>query len=241
MIETADTEGRGGAVFDTGAPVSASVRRKRKWGLIARIAAAGILGLLAVVAVGFVLFLTSISRYGTQQTVASADAIVVLTGGYQRVDEAFRLLEEKKGKRLLISGVNPSTSRYVLQETFAADEARFACCVDVDREALDTIGNAIETARWAEGHGFKSVIVVTNDYHMPRSLLELSRTMVDVELIPHAVVAGPRETAGTRNHADRYRVLFGEYAKYAAARLRTLVDAVGDGAHTQKAALSSGG
>ena len=122
-----------------------------------------------------------------------ADGIVVLTGGVARVDEAVKLLNEKKGERLLISGVHPSASRAVLAKTFAVDEDRFNCCVDVDHEALDTVGNAVETADWVAEHGYHSLLVVTNDYHMPRSLLELHSVLSDVELIPHAVVASQHQ------------------------------------------------
>ena len=140
-----------------------------------------------------------------------------------------KLLSDERGERLLISGVHPSASRKVLAKTFAVDEAQFACCVDIDRAALDTIGNAAETARWAADHGFTSLIVVTNDYHMPRSLLELHRAMKDVRLIPHAVVTGETGPQSPGEEMSRYRVLVGEYLKYAAALARTMVaPAAGD-------------
>ena len=43
---------------------------------------------------------------------------------------------------------------------------------DIDHAALDTIGNAEESAKWVNSHGYGRVIVVTNNYHMPRSLVE---------------------------------------------------------------------
>jgi len=53
----------------------------------------------------------------------------------------------------------------------------FECCVDLDYTAVNTIGNAVETRRWALNHGFHSLVVVTSNYHMPRAMLELSHQL----------------------------------------------------------------
>jgi uncharacterized SAM-binding protein YcdF (DUF218 family) len=207
-------------------------------GRFLRYAGAGIALGLVLYAGGFFVFLSDVSHYGSAPADMHADGIVVLTGGHSRVDEAVKLLDSEMGERLLISGVHPSASWAVLMKTFAVDEAQFACCVDIDRKALDTIGNAEETARWAADHGFHTLIVVTNDYHMPRSLLELHRTMKDVALIPHAVVTGQRGTVSASEQANRYRVLFGEYVKYSAARMRALMPPKQATAGMERAALS---
>ncbi|WP_421856650.1 YdcF family protein [Oricola sp.] len=178
-------------------------------------------GAVAFVA-GFFVFLSTVHQHADQHAETVADGIVVLTGGSRRIEAALQLLEDDKGARLLISGVHPSTSRDVLRKTFSTDDTRFRCCVDVDREALDTAGNAAETARWAARHGFDTLIVVTNDYHMPRSLLEMRLRMSEVDLIPHAVVANSPRSDDPAVFADRYRVLFGEYLKYGVARMRSL-------------------
>lgn len=117
------------------------------------------------------------------QTVASmrppvapkADAIVVLTGGYQRIDHGVQLLADGAGKRLLISGVNPATSGNHLRLLTRSTTDLFECCVDLGHEALDTAGNAAETTRWIKAHGYQKIILVTNNYHMPRSLAEIRR------------------------------------------------------------------
>lgn len=218
-----------------GAPVSG--RWRHGW----KIVGAAVAAVVVFVVGGFFVFLSAVSQYAAQSTDRTADAIVVLTGGQSRIDEAFRLLSENRGRRLLISGVNPVASRAVLRKTFDVDEAHFSCCVDVDRKALDTTGNAAETARWAHEHGYRSLIVVTNDYHMPRSLLEMRRTMGDVELLPHAVVNGPSGLRSPLDEADRYRVLLEEYLKFSAAKMRALVSKAGsETPTTQRAGLNSG-
>lgn len=214
----------------------ASRRRNRLVRLVAIVSAL----CLALYSAGFAVFLSEVSFYRKDMPDSRADGIVVLTGGVARVDEAVKLLNAKKGERLLISGVHPSASRAVLAKTFAVDEDRFNCCVDVDHEALDTVGNAVETADWVAEHGYRSLLVVTNDYHMPRSLLELHSTLAGVKLIPHAVVASQHESDTAAEQASRYRVLLGEYVKYSAARIRTLVAPhPGAGDEVHRAAMSA--
>jgi uncharacterized SAM-binding protein YcdF (DUF218 family) len=170
-------------------------------------------------ALGFVLFATLAMRDPGRQS-PLAEGIVVLTGGQTRIVEGARLLEEGRGTRLLISGVNPQIRRESLQRLSGLDEEKFNCCVDIDH-ATDTIGNATETRRWAESLHYNSLIIVTASYHMPRSLAELARAMPNIKLIPHPVV--PKDL---RRHvwwldATATRILVSEYLKFlpAAARL----------------------
>src|SRR5262245_17217349 len=174
---------------------------------------------LWVFALGFVLFATLAMRDPGRQS-PRADGIVVLTGGQTRIVEGARLLEEGRGSRLLISGVNPQIRRESVQRLSGLDDAMFNCCVDIDH-AVDTIGNATETRRWAEAQHYTTLIIVTASYHMPRSLAELSRAMPGIKLIPHPVV--PKDL---RRHvwwldATATRILVSEYLKFlpAAARL----------------------
>ena len=143
--------------------------------------------LVALFAGGFGWFASKVSHMTTPANPAKADAIIVLTGGQARLDAAIDLLASGKGERLLISGVHPSASRRQLQAATGGDKALFSCCVDIDRAALDTIGNAEESAKWVESHAYGSVILVTNNYHMPRSLLEMGRLPYDV--LPCEVVS----------------------------------------------------
>jgi uncharacterized SAM-binding protein YcdF (DUF218 family) len=119
-----------------------------------------------------------------------ADGIVVLTGGPQRISEALELLRNHQGKRLLITGVHPHTSERRLSQ-LSGEETLFSCCVDIDRVAADTRGNAAEASRWAEQNHFDRLIVVTSDYHMARALLEFSRRMPTRTLTPWPVSALP--------------------------------------------------
>lgn len=172
---------------------------------------------------GFAAFATHVSRLSTPENPPAADAIIVLTGGQARLDAAIGLLKSGKGERLLISGVHPSTSSKMLQATTGGDKALFSCCVDIDHAALDTIGNAEESVKWVRTHAYGKVILVTNNYHMPRSLLEMGRLLDREELDPYPVVNANLENGGWMVRPDALRVLFTEYNKYLVALARSVV------------------
>lgn len=134
---------------------------------------------------GFIVFAEHISDMHQPPSVAEADGIIVLTGGQSRMEAAYSLLAAGKGKRLLISGVHPAIGEKSLMQAVGADPAKFACCIDIDRRAQETVGNAVESVKWAQSLGFKRVILVTNNYHMPRSLLEFRRARPKLEVVPY--------------------------------------------------------
>ena len=125
--------------------------------------------------------------------------IVVLTGDVARIETGIRLLEKGFGSRVLVSGVNERTSRSALLRAVNYKPSATPCCIDIGHVARDTRGNAIETAHWARQHSYGDVLVVTSNYHMPRSLLELGHAMKDVRLVP--IVA--REKAPGRNSLQK--------------------------------------
>jgi uncharacterized SAM-binding protein YcdF (DUF218 family) len=144
-----------------------------------------------------------------------ADGIVVLTGGADRIESGLQLLREGRGQRLLISGVDPRLGRNAVIRAVEGD-AGVACCVDVDH-ARNTDGNAAETRRWAQAQGYKSLIVVTSDYHMPRSMALLNAAMPGVRLIGYPVGEATDKSAGVRP----VRLLLSEFLKYVAVRMRS--------------------
>lgn len=182
-------------------------------------------GMLALFfAVGFALFSTHVGRLAAPEAQGAADAIIVLTGGQSRIDAAVDLLKSGKGKKLLISGVNPVARLEDLRRATGGAKALFACCVDIDHAALDTIGNAEESAKWMHANAFASAILVTNNYHMPRSLFEMRRMDDDIDLFPYPVVNTRIDRGEWLLNADALRVLFTEYTKYLAAIARSVLD-----------------
>ena len=170
-------------------------------------------------AVGFVGFLSKLRGAETKPS-GMADGIVVLTGGSSRVSDAMDLLAGGYGKRLLISGVYPTNEASDISRSLPDNQSLLSCCVDLDRSAVNTRSNAAETRRWARDRGFKSLIVVTSIYHMPRAIVELSHAMPDIELIPYAVVGDRWRDEPWWTSGATFRLLLSEYVKYVAAELR---------------------
>jgi uncharacterized SAM-binding protein YcdF (DUF218 family) len=154
----------------------------------------------------------------------SADGIVVLTGGTSRVADALELLSSGRGKRLLITGVNPGTTTGDIARQVVDYNRLLACCVDYDYSALNTLGNAVQARHWALEHRFNSLIVVTSSYHMPRALAELSHQLPDVALIPYPVVSDRLRVEPWWSNSTTTRLVVSEYLKYLAAKVRMRFD-----------------
>ena len=137
--------------------------------------------------------------------------IVVLTGGADRVATGLRLLREGRGERMLISGVHPDTRLEDLAS--GAEPGGLATQVELGRHARSTRGNAREVAAWARAHRLDSIRVVTAGYHMPRAMLELRRTLPEVELLPWQVTPPQLRQAGALAEARTWSLLVGEYLK----------------------------
>lgn len=172
---------------------------------------------------GFLLFATGIPRTETPPP-HSADGIVALTGGASRITDAMELLAGNQGRRLLISGVNPATKPSELIRLTPEYEKLFACCIDLGHQALNTSGNALEIAQWSRALGFRSLIVVTSGWHMPRALVELRREMPGTDLIPYSVVTGRMREEPWWMNAQTARLLMLEYLKYLAALARVRIE-----------------
>ncbi|WP_232628444.1 YdcF family protein [Methylobacterium sp. Leaf118] len=207
-------------------------RPGRSWGRLAlRLAVA--LGLVAALAlaVGFFAFITVIER-AERSAVGRADGIVALTGGAQRVGDAIDLLASGHGRRLLISGVNERTSRDEIVRLNPNQQHWIDCCVDLDYRARNTIGNAIETRRWMQRHRFGSIAVVTSNYHMPRTLVELRHALGDDKtVIPYPVVADGSDLSRWWADPSAARLLGAEYLKFLVAWLRTRIESDPEQSH----------
>ena len=185
--------------------------------------ALGVALALALV-IGFWSFAQSVHELAPPDPFPETDGVVTLTGGSQeRLTTGANLLAQGHGRRLLISGVNPKVTDKEMLKLLHIGPELFACCVDVGRAAEDTLGNASETAVWARRNGFRSLIVVTDDYHMPRTLLELKLAMPEITLTPYPVatrITAPGVWGANLGAASR---LGGEYGKYLIIRVREVL------------------
>lgn len=137
------------------------------------------------------------------------DAIVVPTGGAGRVRRGLALLERHRARRMLVSGVDRRVRPREFAASFGAAPALVGCCIDLGREAVDTRSNAEETAAWVRAHHYRSVRLVTTDWHMARARFELARLVGrEVTLLRDGVPSEPGLGA-----------LLNEYDKYLLRRL----------------------
>jgi uncharacterized SAM-binding protein YcdF (DUF218 family) len=192
-----------------------AARSRRRWG---RLLLLGAIAVAASIVGGFVWF---VDRIETTETAPArdADGIVALTGGPFRINDALELLAAGRGQRLLITGVNPVTRPNQISRLMPEHQRWFACCVDIDHSA-NTIGNAVETRRWVRARGFRSLIVVTANYHMPRAMAELSHELPDVALVPYSVLSDKVRVESWRENPEIARLLLLEYGKFLVAKAR---------------------
>jgi uncharacterized SAM-binding protein YcdF (DUF218 family) len=178
---------------------------------------------------GLLAFAARVQQLTPPDPVPQADGIVALTGASDaRIQEAMDLLQAGKGRRVLVTGVNRNVTRDQLRKIANPPANLYDCCVDLDFDAQNTKGNAQMIADWARGKSFKSLIVVTSDFHMPRSMLEIHGALPEATL-----TAYPIETpALDAQHwwRDRTSAWFMtlEYCKYLAVLVREGVLSVGN-------------
>ena len=174
----------------------------------------------AALGAGFIWFVAELPTEETSLN-RNADGIVVLTGRASRIGDAIELLATQRGKKLLITGVYPTTTAAAIARLVPEHQQWVNCCVDLDHSAVNTVGNAIQTRDWAKKNNFKSLIVVTSNYHMPRTMVELAHQLPDVTLIPFPVMPERVKVESWWSSFATMKLLFAEYLKYLRAVVRT--------------------
>jgi uncharacterized SAM-binding protein YcdF (DUF218 family) len=171
---------------------------------------------------GLIWFAESIPRTLDNPNEAT-DAIVVLTGGQLRLKEGLVLLNEGRAKKLFVTGVSHSVDLPELLRTAHQPAQSVQCCVVLGHEADNTAGNAIETRDWMAKERFKSLRLVTANYHVQRSLLEFHRAMPGVKIIVHPVFPEPFKRDEWWHWPGTLALIINEYNKFLGAYVRAVI------------------
>jgi uncharacterized SAM-binding protein YcdF (DUF218 family) len=181
--------------------------------------------LILPIVIGFVHFVGALPPPTTDMS--QTDAIVVLTGGGDRIPAALTLLEEGKAKKLFVSGVHRGVDVNDLlridRNQSQKPDPSLAGRIDLGDTAADTFGNSVESVAWMRANSFKSMRLVTADYHMRRALIEFRMEAPDLIIVPNPI--HPASIGDGRWWRDRatFSLLLGEYAKYLIVRWRFLL------------------
>jgi uncharacterized SAM-binding protein YcdF (DUF218 family) len=148
---------------------------------------------------GFIWFALALPQ---PQTGGKTDGVIVLTGGDGRVARGLEALRKGWAQKLLVSGVDREVKPREFVAAYHIDAHQMACCVTLGFESVDTRSNAREAARWIAANKFRSVRLITTDWHMQRAAYELSLMKPKgVAVVRDAVASQPSfETLFTEYH-----------------------------------------
>ncbi len=138
----------------------------------------------------------------------NAQAIIILTGGNNRIATGLELFSKGKAEKLFITGVNESVSDTDINALWKGDSP-LPCCVELGRKATTTRENAIETKEWIEKNNINSIIFVTSDYHTDRALQEFKALLPNLKIHKHPV----KEQKYSLKHLNHWKLTFSEYNK----------------------------
>ena len=169
--------------------------------------------LLLLYAIGFIFFALTLGKAAPAQA-APTDAAVVLTGGPGRIEHAIDVVRAGKARRLLVAGADPLVTKADMARRIPGSDSLLKCCVDLGSESVDTRSNAEEAQRWLALHHFRSLRLITSDWHMRRARYEFEKVLDGhYQLVTDGVRSDPS-----------FVTLFGEYNKYLLRRLAVWID-----------------
>lgn len=142
------------------------------------------------------------------------DAIVVLTGGSERLTTGVALLTRGLARQVFVSGVHPGVDTAAMVHSAGVVADNLIERIAIGHGARDTAGNARETATWMQRHDYRSLRLVTASYHMPRSLLEFRQALPDATIIPNPVFPSHVKQARWWAWPGTAALIISEYNKF---------------------------
>lgn len=124
------------------------------------------------------------------------DGVVVLTGGTGRVQRGISVLQQGWSRNMLVSGVDPVVRPGEFVAINHVSPALLKCCIELGKRATNTASNADETVSWIRRNHYRTVRLITSDWHMRRARLELDDALQgDASIVVDGVRTAP--TFGT--------------------------------------------
>ena len=179
------------------------------------------LTILALLVFGLIGFVSSINKY-KQPNLGKLDVAVVLTGGAGRVDKGIEILQKNKVKKLFISGVHKSVAIRSLLNEVKQNKAN-ANNIVLGYMANTTFENGIEVADFINKNNYKSIYLITNSFHMPRSIREIKYRLPNIKIIPYPVQNKNIKTNQWYLYPGSLWVLTVEYIKNIVVIIRTTI------------------
>jgi len=159
------------------------------------------------------------NNFLSQNKIKISPNMVVLTGGSNRIKQTLNLflLNHNENHNLLISGAGTGFSKKTILKLIKNTPENLKilnCCITVENQSTDTYSNAIESYKWIKKNNFKSITLITSDYHMPRALIEFKQKLNDIRITPLSL------KSELSNSVSNFKVNLFEYLKFKATKLR---------------------
>ena len=156
--------------------------------------------------------------------------IVILTGGTNRIKDGFEIINNfGKGSdvkiKILVSGTGKGFTKASLQEKLNTNfhYQLIKCCVDLDSISQDTYSNANETLKWAIKNDIKEFMLITSNYHMPRSILEFKNKMPNIKISTYSIKPKQHNINEWLKSFETFSLVFSEFCKYIISNIRIII------------------
>ena len=153
--------------------------------------------------------------------------IVILTGGTNRIKEGLKIIDNfKKSKKInykiLVSGTGLGFTKSILRKQLGPNfnPKLIQCCIDLDSVSKNTFTNARETFKWISKNKINEFILITSNYHMPRSILEFKNVMPNLKIYTYAITPEKHDIKNWLSSYQTFGLVLTEYCKYIVASLR---------------------
>ena len=139
-----------------------------------------------------------------------ADVVVVFAGGFNRIETGYKIVNEGYADALIVS---PATQGIIAEYNKRFNLRKTAITI-IEDQAMSTFENALYTNKLIEAHDFRNIILVTSDYHMPRSYFIMRLlTSPKIQIQRHSVYENNVSMTNRQRLIQKRRLLVFEIVK----------------------------